>query len=251
MDHEYIKQLLDKYFEGETSLKEERLLKDYFLQNDLSGELSDYKQHFQLLSDLKEEKLEKDDEWLLKKLDKPGAKQVFLGPWIMRIAAGLALLILGFAAGKWSGGNQREGDEQLVSLTNDVKEMKQMLMLTQMQQASASERIRAVSQTGEMQEANLEIIQALISTLNLDNNVNVRLAACEALYTWKNEPMVRKGLIQSLRNQQDPTVQITIIDMLVAMEEKEAITEIRKLANQKDVMGIVKTKALSGVSRLL
>jgi HEAT repeat protein len=108
-----------------------------------------------------------------------------------------------------------------------------------------------VNQSTSLSEANNDIIFALLSTLNSDINVNVRLASCEALYKWKDEPLVRKGLITSLGNQSDPAVQITIIHMLVEMKEKQAIPEIRKLVQSNQVLKIVKTNAEQGIARLL
>ena len=43
MDYNTIKRLLDKYWEGETSLSEEQLLKDYFNGNHVAPNLEQYK----------------------------------------------------------------------------------------------------------------------------------------------------------------------------------------------------------------
>lgn len=42
MDYKYIEQLIDRYFEGETSIAEERILKAFFSQNDVPAHLQQF-----------------------------------------------------------------------------------------------------------------------------------------------------------------------------------------------------------------
>lgn len=53
MDYNKIKELLDKYFEGETSLEEEALLEVYFGQSDIAEDLQKYQPLFQYLGEEK------------------------------------------------------------------------------------------------------------------------------------------------------------------------------------------------------
>lgn len=46
MDYSYIKQLLDRYWNGETTLEEERILHAFFAQKDLPQELEKYRDIF-------------------------------------------------------------------------------------------------------------------------------------------------------------------------------------------------------------
>jgi hypothetical protein len=249
MDKEYIKKLVDKYFEGNTTLEDERLLKSYFEGEDIDDELRDYKEHFVFLANSRNESLDLGSN-VFAKLNTNTPRKTNNFDWIYSIAAGLALLVVGFVVGR-STKTEDTTKGQIIALQNDVQEMKKLLTVSNLQQASASERIKAVNQSTRLNEANNEIIGALLSTLNSDVNVNVRLASCEALYKWKDEPIVRKGLVTSLSNQSDPAVQITIIHMLVEMKEKEAIPEIRKLVQSDQVISIVKSSAEQGIARLL
>ncbi len=47
MDYDNIPKLLDKYFEGSSSLKEEAQLKAFFAQDEISEELAVYRPLFQ------------------------------------------------------------------------------------------------------------------------------------------------------------------------------------------------------------
>lgn len=46
MDYKYIRQLLDRYFQGETSLEEEEILRAFFSQTDVPEELGRYRDLF-------------------------------------------------------------------------------------------------------------------------------------------------------------------------------------------------------------
>jgi len=60
--------------------------------------------------------------------------------------------------------------------------MKQVMLLSLLNDPSASQRIRAVSYTDEFSSVDLKVIGALFTTLNGDPNVNVRLATLESAY---------------------------------------------------------------------
>ena len=47
MDYKYIKQLLERYWRCETSLEEEEILRTFFSQKDVPGELASYKSLFE------------------------------------------------------------------------------------------------------------------------------------------------------------------------------------------------------------
>lgn len=128
--------------------------------------------------------------------------------------------------------------------------MKKVLAFDANTQTSASDRIQAVNQSYELDEADREITQLLINTLNFDANVNVRLAACQALTHFEREEGVREALIQSLRIQKDPNVQLTLIDALVAIKEKRATTDMQWLARNQQVLEVVRLKAEEGVGAL-
>ncbi len=57
-----IKTLLEKYFEGETSLQEEKILSHYFLYEDVAAELADYKVLFSAFQQERRIVLEKTDD---------------------------------------------------------------------------------------------------------------------------------------------------------------------------------------------
>jgi hypothetical protein len=254
-----IEALLEKYDAGETTLEEEDQLAKYFSQEKTPPHLEVYAAQFKLFAQKKEESASEQDnvEHFLAKVEAskttPLAKpqHVFV-QWGMRIAAGICLILVGFMAGKWSEGQQDINGTQVLT-TNASKEislMKQVLLSSQDEHSSASDRIQAVNQVYELAETDRELVQLLINTMNFDPNINVRIAASEALFQFNADPMVRVALVNSLKIQKDPAIQIMLIDMLIQMKEKRAVDTMRKMLQNEDVLEVVKAKAEQGIGTL-
>jgi len=133
-------------------------------------------------------------------------------------------------------------EKQIDTLANQVQEMRQTMMLALIDNPSATERIRAVNYTSDITHANERVIAALITTLNNDPNVNVRLVTLEALIPLADDPMVRKELIQSLPRQDSPMVQVALADAMVKLQEKGSIKAFRQLLKKDDLNELVKVK---------
>jgi hypothetical protein len=140
--------------------------------------------------------------------------------------------------------------KQLAALTTQVHEMRELMMLSLLQNPAASERLRAVSYTSEITHVNPNIATALLATLNNDPNVNVRLTTLEALTHFARDPVVRQGLIQSILQQDSPLVQAALADVMLKLQEKRAIPSFKKLLLQKDLNGMVRSKIEETITRL-
>ena len=257
-----IEELLQKYYEGETTVAEEKELQAFFTQTaNLPEHLKAHAAPFQYYARQQEEQSAKvlSDDWLFEKIEKeevkqpePKGKQVFFPNMqeyatYWRVAAGIIFILGAF----WLGRNYNQGiapeqQAELAALREEVQEMKQAMTSG----ASASERIQLVSQEFDAGQPD-EIIQVLITTMNQDPNVNVRVAASEALYKFSHKKAVRQALAESLKLQTDPIMQLTLIDMLVNIKEKEAVGELEEMANRKDLLPIVKSKAAEGLGILI
>jgi hypothetical protein len=251
-----IEKILKKYYEGETTLAEEKMLRAFFQEENTPQHLQSHAAQFRFLAESRTEKASEDTAaWLNQPLESAsGGKIVRFAPgnWAGRIAASVGLLLIGFAAGSWYDNPEKTPAQAQATVPEiDLVAMKNVLHFDQVQQTSASERIRAVNQATELSQADQEITQLLINTMNFDDNVNVRLAACEALYRFKNEPGVREAFIQSLKIQTDPNVQLVLIDILVDIKEKRAVDEMQRLIQDKNTMKVVRHKAEQGIGDLI
>jgi len=135
-------------------------------------------------------------------------------------------------------------------LQAEVNSMKQLVTLSLLQQQNASDRLQGVNWSYRVEQSDSEVLAALLTTVNHDPNVNVRLAAVDALHNFADSPVGRRGLIQSLNKQGSPMVEIAILDQLVEMKEKDAKPAIAKLMSASDVNPEVKQHAVWALGKL-
>jgi hypothetical protein len=251
-----IDKLLERYYGGETSLEEEKQLRQFFQQETIPSHLEIHAEPFRYFANARNQhpSLAFSNQ-LATRLNPPKAGLFGdLTSWSLRLAAGVALLVVGFAGGifygNWQAGQSLTQLGQSANRATPEMEIKKVLAFESMPRTSASERIQAVNQSYELTQVDRDITQLLINTLNFDANVNVRLAACQALARFENEPAVRDALIQSLQIQTDPNIQITLIELLVAIKEKRAVNEMQRLAKNQQILDVVRLKAREGISRL-
>ena len=180
-------------------------------------------------------------------------RQGWTGQPALRVAYSLVLLLVGAAAGYWFHRPNTPAlarQQQIDTLSSQVQEMRQMLLLSLINNPSASERLRAVSYTNEIREADGKVVTALLTTLNNDSNVNVRLVTLEALARLADDPHVREGLVQSIARQESPLVQSALADVMVNLQEKRSIKPLRQLLNDDGLNDLVKTKIEQSIKDL-
>ena len=166
-----------------------------------------------------------------------------------RLAFGTLLLVAGFATGFWL--QRKAVNPEVTQLTEEVSELKEMMMLSLLQKESVTERLRAVSLTNDMDKVSDKVTEALFQTLNHDSNVNVRLAALEALTLYSTQSEVREGLVRSISLQDSPLVQLTLAELMVALQEKKSVGELQKLLDSDQTPKEVKNKLKKSIEVLI
>jgi hypothetical protein len=128
--------------------------------------------------------------------------------------------------------------------------MRQLVTLSLLQQQNASDRLRGVTWSYRVEQSDSEVLGALLTTVNHDPNVNVRLAAVDAMHNFGDSPVGRHGLVQALNKQTSPLVQIAILDQLVDLHVKSAVPAISALKSAAGVNPEVKQHADEALKRL-
>ena len=136
-------------------------------------------------------------------------------------------------------------------LSEQMVEMKEMMMLTLLENESATDRLKAVSLTSDLDHVSKKVTNALIETLNNDPNVNVRLATLEALREYAGNPDVRMKLVKSISQQDSPLVQIGLAELMVALKEKSSVNELRKIMDEQSTPKEVKQKIKESIEVLI
>lgn len=161
---------------------------------------------------------------------------------------GLASLVMGLFIGWWMLPSQNQ-KEDIAQLSSEIQSMKEMMMLTLIEQPKAQERIRAVNMAADLPNADEKVINALISTMNHDENLNVRLASLESLLRYANMPEVRHALVDALKMQESPLILVAIADALVSIQEKSSVEAMEQL-EQSTEDEIVKEKLHESIQTL-
>lgn len=246
----HIEELLEKYYSGETSSEEEMQLQNFFEGGDVPGHLKSHQIEFGFYNGLKNNKPVISDDDLFAKLDERVTEpKVFKvnwlkNQWIVRVAAGFALLMVGYLAAQLL-----QTDSELKGMKEEMAQMK-ALMLEQLESSSASGRLQAVSNSLNMSAADDETVSALIETMNFDNNMHVRTKAVEALAYFGDNPMVSTALSAALSTEEEPAVQIAIINALVELKDEGAIETLERLSTNEDVLKDVQGEARLGIFKL-
>ena len=168
----------------------------------------------------------------------------------VQFAFSAAFLVLGIVIGiSIQSGMHRNGE--MTALRQEILDMRQTVSMSLMNQSSPSERIKGVSFTAEVDQPNASLLTALMKTVNNDPNVNVRLAAVDALFLFVDEPGIREALVESLAKQTSPLVQIAIIDLLVQVKERRALAALRRLVGDVEVDRTVRMHAESRMKELI
>ena len=133
-----------------------------------------------------------------------------------QIALSLVLIAAGLGGGYLLNVRSRSAARtEVAGLKSEVDDMRRIVAVSLLKQASPSERLMGVSWSARIDRPGDEIIATLLDTLNQDSNVNVRLAAVDALYLFYDHPEVKQGLLNSLARQTSPLVQLSLINLLV------------------------------------
>lgn len=175
--------------------------------------------------------------------------------WILSPLAACGLLVLGFVAGQRTApvpapaGTDAATQQQIAALQEKVDSMGQLVGYSLRQQQPAGERLQGVLAVNRLQDPNEQVLTQLIGALALDPSTNVRLTALESLYPHAGKEVVRAGVLASLAREQNPLVQVAMIDFLVAARDGEAVQTFRTLANREDTDRSVREAARRAIAQ--
>jgi hypothetical protein len=168
--------------------------------------------------------------------------------YALQALAAAALLVIGVAIGRNSVPAPAP-DPQIGEMRTELREMRHMVTLSLLQQRSASDRLKGVTFTGQLDQPGTDIAAALLEALKYDANVNVRLATIDALKRFSGDEAVRRGTVETLP-EQTPIVQIALIDFLVETDRRDAAAMLRRLSMDSMVDAAVRARAEQGLLRL-
>jgi hypothetical protein len=189
--------------------------------------------------------------------------------WWLSPIAGCALLALGFFAGARSttplaappavASPDESTKRELVALREQISEQRQQLdrmttlvgySILQQQQNPANERLRDVLAAAGAENVNDKILDDLIQALTLDPSANVRLRALEALQPHSARATVRAGVLAALPREQNPLVQLELIDFVATTQDPDAAPLLEQISANSSVNRTVRDAATLALAQL-
>ena len=177
-----------------------------------------------------------DFETNLHETSRPGFSEWWASLWTARpawqAAFSAAVLLLGVLLGTGLTARQAS-NEELAELRADVETMSRAVTVSLLQHQSASERLRAVSWS-RMAGGDDQVLTALLDSARTDPNVNVRLAAVDALAGYADQGDVRTRLIDALEVEESPLVQLAVLEA-VAGDQGLRNGELQRLRGYSEI----------------
>ncbi len=168
-----------------------------------------------------------------------GARRAAWWRFLLAPLAGCALVAVGFLAGRQAQPVQVAADTttrtELKKLQEQMNKMGQLVgvALLQQQQGPANERLQGVLVSARSAQPSDKILDDLISALAFDPNANIRLRALEALTPHADRALVRAGVLAALPREENPLVQLELIDFVAAAHDSAATPVLERLAQNE------------------
>lgn len=161
-------------------------------------------------------------------------------------ASVIILLSIGFYFGQNLQIRSQQNSE-IAALRSELQIIQQNASMVSLSQPTASQRLKAVNLINDQVESNQKTINTLINTFKNDDNINVRMAAANALSRYSDNEDVRNIFISVLDKEADPALQITLINLLTQMQETRAKKTFEKILNDENTIEVVKEQIQQGL----
>lgn len=159
-------------------------------------------------------------------------KFLHLAPW----AAVAAVLMIGIVI-------IAHQNQQLTTLQGEIQELSSVVAMNAFDRLPASQRMEVLQMLNLQEEVTPDQIDMLMTTLQQDQNMNVRTSAALILAKHQNNTRIREFLYERILNQTDPYLRITLIRYLAENQDQEFIHLLHQLTQTENVMSEIRKEA--------
>ena len=160
----------------------------------------------------------------------------------LKIAASILIFISGSIFGILVQ-NYSLNKSKISKLEFEVNNLKQQVIFETLKEQTASEKIMAINYAYDKQNLEIDFANLLINHLNTDDNINVRMAALDALSNFTDDNFIYENLLSSLKMQDDPRLQIGLINLISTIKNDNSKEVIIEFLKQDDINPEVKLYA--------
>lgn len=195
----------------------------------------------------------------------PAARKSWFAGWMLRPMPAMAAALLmaaGVGAGLLGGwalhagtahANAAAASQEIADLRDQVQNTRQLVVLSLLQQQSASDRLQGVTYSARLPQADPKVSEALLRSLKYDSSPDVRLAALDALQRDAQVPAlgpgIRQGLVDAFAYQKSPLVQIALVDSFVQTRDQQAKVLLEQIQKDTQYLPEVRQRAAWGLSQ--
>jgi anti-sigma factor RsiW len=140
-----------------------------------------------------------------------GLEQLWPQRPALQFAYSAGALVVGLLVGLLAFPSSSSDIEQLRA---EMQSLEQTVSLSLLQHQSASQRLRGV-EWSLRSDPDDRVVTALLDAVTRDPNVNVRLAAVDALAPLLDRPRVGGELVNAMEQQSSPMLQVSLAEMLL------------------------------------
>jgi uncharacterized membrane protein YheB (UPF0754 family) len=139
---------------------------------------------------------------------------------------------------------------EINQLRADVHGLQETVAISLLDNNSASQRIRGLQWSQQVAEPGDRLITEMSETLRQDGNVNVRLAAADAMSRFTTNPRVRTALYETMLEERNPLVQVHLIDVIVVTGDRDTPFILERLLEKNDLTDVVRSKATVALTEM-
>jgi hypothetical protein len=154
------------------------------------------------------------------------------------IAAAIALVVAGALIGAQL--SARRDAAEMAKLRAEVRSLHETVALALLAEASAAKRLEGVAYSRAASAHEQKIADALLDALANDPNVNVRLAALDALRPRAARAEERPRLIAAGLAQDSPLVQLSLVALLLEADGEAVRRDLEQLVENPDLDPVVR-----------
>ena len=187
--------------------------------------------------------------------------RVALWQWILSPLAAAALIAVGFLLGERTASRVKSDmpasteptrtelgalRDQVAKQNEQIERMTKLVVAStifQQQQSPANSRLSDVLAKAKQASVDDKTLEQLVLAVTLDPSVNVRLRALEALYPHADREFVRAGMLAALPREQNPLVQLELIDFVASAQDPNATPVLENISADESANTTVRDAA--------
>lgn len=178
-------------------------------------------------------------------------KQWLQLPQIRRFTYAFSFLAMGVLLGHYLQLLNQQSAVEAQRLALKDQQIQALAVLSLLDMPSANKRLMAIQLAAMTSQPNDAVVEALLTTLQQDRNVNVRLQALDALSLHANSNAVKTGLVAAMAHQESPMVQVALVKLLRQVKAPGAAAAIEQLLQRPNLIEPVRTELSKSLNELI